>query len=328
VRPSIEAVRRILGTGSNSTINRHLREWIKTQGVQAELEQGLPDSLLIAVRGIYDGMREQTTSQLTKITAENNQLVTDLKGSIAALEAKQTQSQQEKVSLQTTINQGQQERSALERQLENSKREKDKQAADSHLLTERLSDKQSEIERLNQLLAHTQSNLDHYREIMRQERLSDKQAFEEKIAALENQRHLQQGQALESREEMARLKQHIESLETTQKTVVKSEAEALEKTARSENDLQTSQFKLTQLQQTHEQLLSNHETLTKTVDSDKVKINELTIQTEKQSERIGLQEIALQKAEDSLKSLADKHLFLTQEKTELAFQLQQVLETS
>jgi len=328
VRPSIEAIRRILGTGSNSTISRHLREWIKTQGVQAELEQGLPDSLLIAVRGIYDGMREQATSQLTKMTAEKDQMVSHLKTSMDLLETKQAQLTQEKVSLQTTVNQERQERSALERQLENKKQESDKQAADNHLLMERLSDKHAEIEQLNQLLKHTQSNLDHYRETLRQERLSDKQTFEEKIAVLENQRHLQQGQTSEAREEIARLKQHIESLESTQKTVLKAEKEALEKTQCYENDLQTSQFKLAQLEQVHDQLLLDHQRLTKGTDSDKVKLNELTIKTEKQNERIGLQDIALQKAEDSLKSLADKHLFLTEEKTKLAFQLQQMLEIS
>lgn len=328
VRPSIEAVRRILGTGSNSTISRHLREWIKTQGVQSELEQGLPDSLLIAVRGIYDGMREQASSELTTLATEKEQTIRDLKASISVLETTHAQSSQEQIRLQTTINQGEQERAALARQLESSKRESDKQAADNHLLTERLSDKQTEIERLNQLLSHTQSNLDHYREIMRQERVSDKQAFEEKIAALENQRHLQQGKTAEAREEISRLKQLLESLEHAQKTVKNAETASLEKTQRSEIDLQKTLLKLAQLQQTYEQLLSDHQTLTKGIDSDKIKINELIIKTETQNERISLRETALQKAEDSLKSLADKHLFLTQEKTELAFQLQKVLETS
>ncbi len=36
----------------------------------------------------------------------------------------------------------------------------------------------------------------------------------------------------------------------------------------------------------------------------------------------------LNKTEDSLKNLGDKHLFLTQEKTELAFQLKQMLAVS
>jgi len=196
------------------------------------------------------------------------------------------------------------------------------------LLAERLNDKQSEMERLNQLLTHTQSNLDHYREVMRQERLCDKQTFEEKIADLENKRHVQQEQLSEAREAIARLRQLLESLEGTQETVKNAETAALEKAQRTENDLQLSQLKVTQLQQAYDQLSSSHQTLSEGVDADKLKINELTIKTEIQNERIGLQEAALQKAQDSLTGLADKHLFLTQEKAELAFQLQKVLEKS
>ncbi len=327
IRPSIEAVRRILGTGSNSTINRHLRQWIKTQGVQAELEEGLPDSLLIAVRGVYDAMHEQANNQLTTISNEKDEIANDLKDKLKIMETKQAQSGQEKVHLQTIIKQARQERSALERQLENSKKENDKQVAENHLLTERLSDKETEIERLNQLLAHTQSNLDHYRETMRQERLNDKQAFEEKIAILENQRALQQKQISESREEIARLKQHLESLENTKKIVEKTKTEALEKIQQYQNDLQASKFNLVRLQQSYDHLLSEHQILTQAVSADKIKITELTIKTEKQSERIGLQEIALQKVENSLRVLSDKYLLLTQEKEKLLFQLQKVLET-
>lgn len=327
-RPSIEAVRRELGTGSNSTINRHLREWQAKQGNQIELEQGLPETLLIAVRGLYEAMGDDAKRKYAQVEAENNQLVANFKIKIEALESSHGALNQEKIALENKLAQTHEESSALQRQLDNLKKERDIQTADNHLLTERLSDKQSEIERLTQLLKHTQSNLDHYRETMRQERLSDRQAFEEKIAALENQRHLQQGQASQAREEIARLKQHIETLENAKKVVAKVETDALEKIQRYESDLQTSQHKLAQLHQSHEQLLSAHHALTKEIDLDRTKISELTIKTEKQSERIELQEIALKKAEDSLKSLADKHLFLTQEKTELAFQLKQMLEAS
>ena len=54
----------------------------------------------------------------------------------------------------------------------------------------------------------------------------------------------------------------------------------------------------------------------------------MTIKAEKYNERGAMLETALKKSEDSLQSLADKHLFLTQEKTELAFKLKQMLETS
>ena len=46
IYPSIEEIRKALGTGSNSTINKYLREWRSKHGNQAELEQGLPESLV------------------------------------------------------------------------------------------------------------------------------------------------------------------------------------------------------------------------------------------------------------------------------------------
>lgn len=328
IRPSIEAVRRILGTGSNSTINRHLREWIKTQGVQTELEQGLPDSLLVAIRGIYDSMREEATTQLTKMTAEKEATISDLKIGIAALEMKQARSKQEKISLQTIINQAKEECAALQRQREHSKKEYDKQAADNHLLMERLGDKQSEIKQLNQLLGHTQSNLDHYRETMHQERLSDRQSFEEKIATLEHQRQMQQALTAEAREEIAQLKQLLESLKSNQKAVEQARIEVLENSHRYERELQSSKLELTQLQQVYDRQLEAYGKLTVIAQADKITISELTIKTEKQNERIALQEAALRKAEDSLRDLADKHLFLTQEKTKVAFQLEKMLATS
>ena len=46
---------------------------------------------------------------------------------------------------------------------------------------------------------------------------------------------------------------------------------------------------------------------------------------EKRQAQLDMQTIALNKADDHLKNLTNKHLFLTQEKTELAFQLKQML---
>ncbi len=49
--PSIEAVRHVLGTGSNGTISRYLKAWREKQGNRLEAEQGLPETLLVVVKG-------------------------------------------------------------------------------------------------------------------------------------------------------------------------------------------------------------------------------------------------------------------------------------
>ena len=78
-RPSIEAIRRELGTGSNSTINKYLREWRAKQGNQIELEQGLPESLLIAVKGLYESMQEDAAKTIAISEAESKQSIAEIK---------------------------------------------------------------------------------------------------------------------------------------------------------------------------------------------------------------------------------------------------------
>ena len=87
IYPSIEEIRKALGTGSNSTINKYLREWRSKHGNQAELEQGLPESLLIAIRGIYDGIQEAATSKRNLIESESKHVIAELTARLVAVEA-------------------------------------------------------------------------------------------------------------------------------------------------------------------------------------------------------------------------------------------------
>ena len=56
LNPTVAEVRQILKTGSNSTINRHLRDWEEKQGDRIDAEKGIPAALLTVVRGLYDGL--------------------------------------------------------------------------------------------------------------------------------------------------------------------------------------------------------------------------------------------------------------------------------
>ena len=324
-RPSIEAVRKILGTGSNSTINRHLREWSKTQGMQAELEQGLPDSLLIAVRGVYDAMREDANSRVVSMQSEHQQAIHKSKSRAEELTKSYAQAEQDRANLQNMLRQTQEECSALQRLINTLKQENNSKQTENHLLNERLNDKQAEIKQINQLLQHSQSNLDHYRETMRQERTADKHKFEQKIASMESKHQQQQEILAELREKVARLTQYTETLENDRTAAISSKNEALKKCQCHEGDLRKMGNALKTLQFAHDELSQTHSTMVEQSKVDKQKIHDLTLNTEKNKEKINMYKIALQKAEDSLKNLSDKHLFLTQEKTELAVQLKQVL---
>jgi len=195
IRPTIEGVRKILGTGSNSTINRHLRDWRDKQGNQMELEQGLPESLLISVKGIYEAIKEESNAKIDTIKIDADKAISTLQAQLNKLHSDQSQLMQNKRALEETIQSCQEEKCALQRRLDEVNKNWDKQSGENSLLQSNLQDKKSEIDRLLKQLDHAQKNLDHYRESIRQERESDRQYFEGKIVALEKQRQLQEEQS-------------------------------------------------------------------------------------------------------------------------------------
>lgn len=328
VRPSIEAVRRILGTGSNSTISRHLRDWQQKQGVTTALEQGLPESLLVAVRGVYDALQEQANTQLNQVKAEHQEIIHPLKTRMKQLEAQQAQRIQENKNLQTALIEREQNYAALERRLDDQKANSEKQATAYRLLMERSQDKQAEIKQFEKLLVNAQFNLEHYRETIREERQQEKNARDEKVSILEQQWHQQQQNLVISKETVARLEQKVAMLEGTNKDNISLLSTTRETAQLCAQDLQQEKFKVEQLAKTQATLRSEQERLAHQTMSDAAKISELTIIVERQKEQIAQQVIALNKAESALKQLSDQHLFLTHEKAQLVVKCQNMLELS
>jgi len=324
-RPSIEAVRRELGTGSNSTINRHLREWQNKQGNSMELEQGLPETLLIAIRGLYEAMGEKAKEKYTQLKTEQDQLLVQLKAKVETAEQCAHKMAQENKDLENKLAQIHEENSALQRMIAQLNKKDEEKIAENTLLTARLEDKKSEIERLTQQLMHTQSNLEHYREAMRQERVNEKREFDEKITGLDNKLTAQQTIAARAKEDVVGLKQQAESLETAKNTAIKEQQATDKQCQNYEKDLQQLNFSHSKLQEAHDKLSSHNNHLAEELDLNKIKYNELSLNAENYKARVEMLAELLKKAEDKLKGLADKHLFLTQEKAELAFQLKQSL---
>ena len=147
IHPSIEEIRKALGTGSNSTINRHLREWRSKHGHQAEMEQGLPEQLLLAVKGIYEGIREEATNKINVIESESKNAINDLKARLAELDTERNKFIQVNKLLENTVSERQEENSALQRKLNTLEQVLDKKAVESSTLQERLEDKKIELDR-------------------------------------------------------------------------------------------------------------------------------------------------------------------------------------
>lgn len=321
IRPSIEEVRKELGTGSNSTINRHLRQWWEKQGRQMEAQQGLPDTLLIAVKGIYDAIQEEAVQKINAATAENTEMISRLTNQIAQLKTDNSKLAQHQSVLENQFNECQHRESTLQKKLSELSQDFDKKNIENTSQQDRIRDKENEIERLTQQLNHAHHNLDHYRDSMRQQREIETQQYDKALNKLEQELQQQRVIATEGQAQLVKLKQQHESLKQHNRHCEEKLEESLEKWHKQELALQRQEINHNNLLQQHAQLDVQHKALLEESKSDKNSSTVLKTKLEKANERIEELNIALIKYEDRVNMLNDKNIFLIQEKTELASQL-------
>lgn len=177
---TIENVRRFLGTGSAGTVNQHLRRWKEAQASTQKIatKENLPEGLIAHVKGLWEGVFAQTAEQFTPIESNYQQEITELK---TELEKYRSNNQR----WQKLFNQWQQEKAALanekltlEQALEFAHKENQSLNNKYDGLLQQVQEKQERVEELNRLHQQTQTNLEHYRESAREQRLLDQQKFE------------------------------------------------------------------------------------------------------------------------------------------------------
>ena len=185
--PTIERIRQHIGTGSSTTIARYLREWKAQQDTtqRIALQTTLPESLVVLLKGLWERMcqeAEQPISVLQQQTTEQlqtlHQTLKERDHAYQTLEQQHHQSQQaikqqrhQQASLEETV-------TLLEKQLTELK-------ADAKHFEQRLTDRTLHIDELKRLNQQVQTNLEHYRETARDERLKAIQQYEQQINQLE-----------------------------------------------------------------------------------------------------------------------------------------------
>lgn len=324
IYPTIEEVRKSLGTGSNSTINKYLREWRSKHGNQAELEQGLPESLLMAVRGIYDGIQETATNKISLLERESKDAITDLKTKLAIAETEHTKFIQANKSLEHAMQGKIEENLALQRQLSKLELELNKKTETNTIIQESLSDKKVEIENLNKQLKHAQHNLDHYRETTRQMREVENNLLNEKIKNLEKQLYQQQVELSKSIAQITELSHQIKALEDTKQSILQDLNTTLVTLQEQKHVVQVKIAAYGEISEKYNSIISDKLQLANELNAKTAAMLSLRISLEKAQEHVRMLECALEKSETKVTVTSDKNLFLTQEKTELSFQLKQL----
>ena len=328
IRPSIEGVRRILGTGSNSTINRHLRDWRNKQGKHIELEQGLPESLLIAVKGIYKTINEEAAEKIMSAQETCNTKMGSLESQLTAAAQKNQQLGRDKQAMAQICEQRQIGNQALQKNRNDLQSNLDKKVNENEFMRDRLKEAKADIDRLSKQLTHSQDSVNHYRESVRLERESERNKLEKKISRLKSELQKQQNSIPTLKEEVLILSYQVKSLKEDRQV-------SMDKLDRSIHDgnnqaakCEAERTKRTALQEQLRILEIKNKQLKEEAEANKAQIMTLKVKFAQSERQIEALNSTTKKLEDNLSHFTNKALFLTQEKTELAMQLSQLRETA
>lgn len=180
-QPTLEAIRHILGTGSNSTLAQHLRTWKAKQESTQKIatKEDIPEHLVAALKRIWEQVVEQSDARIQTMQEETQQ-------TLSVTQQEFQQLQQSYNLLQQHFQKIKQERDSLTHEKSTINHLHADTKVELATLTEKLSgieqqnkEKQARIDELNRQHQQMQTNLEHYREASLAQRLEDQQRYEQ-----------------------------------------------------------------------------------------------------------------------------------------------------
>jgi DNA repair exonuclease SbcCD ATPase subunit len=186
--PTIEAIRRLLGTGSNSTLGDHLRAWKaqQEQTQQIATKEHLPEELIALLKGLWERVMNQSEDKIQLIQQEAQHEVIKLKQEIQSLQQNNAHWQQQNQKTKQERDGFAHEQAMFQQWLTDAKIE-------IATLTEKLAgfeqqhyEKQTRIDELHRQNQQAQANLEHYRTASLEQRLADQDRYEQQQKQLEH----------------------------------------------------------------------------------------------------------------------------------------------
>jgi len=205
--PTVENVRQLLQTGSNSTLAKYLREWKAHQGIETHAEGALPAELLALVKGLWQHLQDKAET-----TINEQQHVLDKKLEVNEQYVKEahqhTQQLQQQLEQQIAVYEEQiQINQNLQQQYVEEQKAHSKQLARATGLEQQLAQQTLENERLHQLVKHLQANLEHYQTATQTLR-------EEQVLVIEKQRHQYEQRLQEAQQQLTQTLQNNVQLQS------------------------------------------------------------------------------------------------------------------
>jgi len=314
--PTVDNVRLVIGTGSKSTIARHLRDWRNQQGIARGSDGAIPSELLGLVKGLWERLRDTVEQKGYEYQCESDEKVKQIQQQLI-------QSHQQHASLQVQYHQleekwHQQTKTTNELQdaLAFEQKEKAKIAERSASQESHRQEQQSEIERLHQLLKHVQNNLEHYQNTtqqLRQEQAlhNEKQhnEYEQRLSVLQQQMTSISAEKLSYQARYEQTNQALENVQLKQDALSQVAHEA--------------QTKYHLLSQEYARLAQQYQNQSNDLETKKQSVIETQIKLATYVEKINTLEKSLVKADDKIQILRDNFSFISQEKANLEGQIKQ-----
>ena len=78
--PTHEHIRQLMGTGSNNTISKHLRQWKANQNINSltAVKENVPVELTLVIKNLWERIVEQAEEKLLEIEKNYTQQISDL----------------------------------------------------------------------------------------------------------------------------------------------------------------------------------------------------------------------------------------------------------
>lgn len=173
--PTIERIRIVLKTGSNSTIANHLRSWRDRQDITQQIasKEHLPEELVGVLKGLWERVMSQAESQIATIQGTAVQTNAELNQIIEQQQKENNRLLQSEAELKQSVYGLTQEKAVLEQMLSPTKTTI--AALESQIvgLTQKLNEKDLRIDELHKQNQQIQANLEHYRAAMVEQRQTD-----------------------------------------------------------------------------------------------------------------------------------------------------------
>jgi chromosome segregation ATPase len=315
--PTVDNVRLIIGSGSKSTIARHLRDWRNQQGIARGSDGAIPSELLGLVKGLWERLRDTVEQKAYDYQCESDEKVKQTQQQLTQSQQRYAVLQEQHHQLEEQLHQQAKMVDELKNTLVLEQQEKAKITERSASQEFHRQEQQNEIERLHQLLKHVQHNLEHYQTTTQQLR-------QEQSLNIEKQRN-------EYEQRISQLQQQIASI-ATEKSSYQAQYEqthqALEKLQSGHETLsqttQEVQIKYHSLSQEHAKLTQYHQDQSRAFEVKKQSVIELQIKLAAYEEKILSLEKTLLKADNKVQILRDEKSYLTQDKAQLEGQLKKL----